>query len=389
MSGSAFSRSSASRMDSVFPISMVVGVALSVFIGACEGDKGGGPEDGLVREELGSFTTDTGSGADVPFEVPTDAYSAQVTCGPYGYDVLATAESILDPSGAAIYDYNDGQGTAMRVATTDDLLPVLFPVSPDLDVGAGIYTMRVYVDLEQPTTITCNALYRIQEPAAGQTVDIHFVFVGVDGEVPGLNATDAVDSTVLNTTLDRVEALWADLGLSVGVVTYEDFAGDVATYNSVDGAKEFGDLLRTSTSDDRAITVFLVSAITDNDGATILGQAAGPPGAAATGGTSKSGAVVTVGPLAESDTDTEARIIAHEVAHFMGLYHPTEKDGSAHDPLLDTPECTSDTDSNGVYSTSECLGQGADYLMWWAASATSVEASANQAWVVQRSALPQ
>jgi hypothetical protein len=73
----------------------------------------------------------------------------------------------------------------------------------------------------------------------------------------------------------------------------------------------------------------------------------------------------------------------------MGLYHPTEKDGSAHDPLSDTPECTSDLDGNGVYSTSECTGQGADYLMWWAASETSVAASADQAWVVQRSALPQ
>ena len=384
------SRPVAGFPGSGFAVAGLLGVGLSVLLGGCDGERPPESNEGLIREELGTFTTDSGLGADVPFEVPTDAYSAQITCGPYGYDVLATAESILDPDGAAIYDFNDNHGTAMRVATTDDLLPVLFPVSPDLDVDSGFYAMRVSLGVEEPTTITCNALYRVQEPEAGQAIDIHFVFVGVDSEVPGLNGVEAVDSEVLNTTLDRVSELWADLGLSVGVVTYEDFAGDVATYNSVDGAVEFGSLLRSSTSDDRAITVFMVSAITDDDGAPVLGKAAAP-GAAATGGTSKSGAVVTVGALAGSpaDTDSEARLIAHEVGHFMGLYHPTEKDGSGHDPLSDTPECTSDNDGNGVYSASECLGQGADYLMWWASSESAVEASADQAWVVQRSALPQ
>ncbi len=374
-----------------FPTALVLGTAFFASIAACDGAAKDGPgEEGLVREELGSFTTDTGGGADVPFEAPTDAYSALVTCGPYGYENLATAETILDPAGGTIYDFNDDQGTALRVPITDDLLPVLIPQSPDLDITPGLYTLRVYVDSSAAaTTVSCSALYRIQEPTADQFVDIHFVFVGVDGEVAGLNGTEAVENTLLNDTLTRVGELWAGLGLSIGTITYDDFSGDVETYTSVDGAQEFGDLLRTNTSDDRVVTIFLVSAITDNDGATILGQAAGPPGAPAVGGTSKSGAVVTVGYLADGDTDTEARIIAHEVGHFMGLFHPTEKDGSGHDPLSDTPECTSDADGNGVYATNECGGQGADYLMWWAASETSTQTSGDEAWVVQRSALPQ
>ena len=372
----------------VFPILLLLGTVLAG-IAACTGaEDTGAPAEGLIREELGTFTTDTGSAADVPFEAPTDAYSALITCGPYGYDTLATAESITDPSGAIIYDYNDDQGTAMRVTTTEDLLPVLIPESPDLDITPGLYTLRVYAAADAAATITCSALYRVQAPSAGQTVDIHFVFVGVDGEVPDLNGTNAVENTLLNTTLTRVGELWSGFGLSVGTVTYEDFGGDVEKYNSVDGAQEFGDLLRTNNSDERRITIFLVGAITDDDGATILGQAAGPPGAPAIGGTSKSGAVVTVGYLADGDTDTTARILAHEVGHFMGLFHPTEKDGSGHDPLSDTPECTSDADGNGTYATNECGSQGASYLMWWAASETSVDSSDDQAWVVQRSALP-
>lgn len=361
-----------------------------VGMAACDGGKDDtGYDAGLIREDLGSVTTDTAGGADITFEAPTDAYSALITCGPYGYDTLATAETITDPNGGTIFSYETDQGTALRVPVTDDLLPVLIPESPDLDLTPGIYGIRLYFDASGAVTVGCNALYRVQEPTSAQTVDIHFVFVGVDGDVPDLNAYSAVDNALLNETLAGVGELWAGLGLSVGTVTYEDFAGDVETYNSVDGAIEFGNLLKTNTSDDRAVTLFMVGAITDDDGATILGQAAGPPGAPAIGGTSKSGAVVTVGFLADGDTDTEARIIAHEVGHFMGLFHPTEKDGSGHDPLSDTPECTSDPDGNGTYASDECEGQGADYLMWWAASAASVNTSDDQAWVVQRSALPQ
>lgn len=372
-----------------FQYILLGGTILAASLAACDGGKGDtGFDEGLIREDLGSTTTDTAGGADISFEAPADAVSALITCGPYGYDTLATAETITDPNGGTIFSYETDQGTALRMPVTDDLLPVLIPQSPDLDLTAGIYGIRLYFSASGAVTVGCNALYRVQEPTASQTVDIHFVFVGVDGDVPGLNAFSAVDNAPLNETLAGVGELWAGLGLAVGEVTYADFAGDVELYNSVDGATEFGNLLKTNTSEDRAVTLFMVGAITDDDGATILGQAAGPPGAPAIGGTSKSGAVVTVGFLADGDTDTEARIIAHEVGHFMGLFHPTEKDGSGHDPLSDTPECTSDADGNGTYASDECGGQGADYLMWWAASAASVNTSDDQGWVVQRSALP-
>ncbi len=371
-----------------FNLSLLLGSVLAAGLAACSGGGGTG-ESGLTREDLGQVTTDTGGNADIQFTPADGAVSALVTCGPYGYDVLATAQTITDPNAGIAYDYNTPEGTPMRVSTTDDLLPVLIPVSPDLDIVPGQYDIQLLLDAAQPTTVTCSALYRTEAASASQTVDIHFVFVGVDGDVPDLNGTAAVDHQLLNDTLTRVGELWSGLGLSVGTVTYEDFSGDVSTYNSVDGDQEFGDLLRTNTSTDRTMTIFMVSAITSSDGASILGMAAGPPGAPATGGTSKSGAVVTVSSLVDGDTDTEARIIAHEVGHFMGLFHTTEKDGSSHDPLSDTPECTNDSDGNGTYSTEECSGQGAENLMWWAASTNAATTSENQAWVVQRSALPQ
>lgn len=41
------------------------------------------------------------------------------------------------------------------------------------------------------------------------------------------------------------------------------------------------------------------------------------------------------------DVDGMATSLTHELGHFLGLYHTSELDGSTHDPLAETPECTS------------------------------------------------
>ena len=49
----------------------------------------------------------------------------------------------------------------------------------------------------------------------------------------------------------------------------------------------------------------------------------------------------------------------HEMGHFLGLFHTTERNGIEHDPISDTPEC-SFTNAN------QCGQQyGADNLMYW------------------------
>lgn len=371
-----------SRHLTLIGLTLLVPVALV----GCPGDKDGAGGN-FTTVELGTFTTDTGGSVDIPMEVPEGASSALMYCGPYTYDVIATAETITDPSGAGVYSYDDPMGTAMRVLNHDDLLPVLIPVSPGLDLTSGVWTVRMYADASDPVSVSCGALFRLAEPAATQTVDVRFVFVGVDGEVPGLNAAEAPGSEALGAVVTRVNELWADAGMSVGEIAYEDFGGDVATYNSVDGATEFGNLLRTvSGTGQQEVTFFFVSAITDDDGATILGLSGGPPGVPVVGGTSKSGVIVTVGALVDGDTDLMARIVAHEGMHFMGLFHPTEKNADMFDPLDDTAQCTTDTDGDGTVTSSECAGAGADNLMWWSASSGSTELTADQAWVVQRSA---
>lgn len=358
----------------VFVASLVAAAALA----ACQEDKTPS-EDGVEREELGTFTTDTGGGIAFTVSPPAEAVSSLVYCGPYGYDLLATAETIAGPGGASVYDMGSPDATAMRVDIHSDILPILLPVSPDLSLEAGDYAYRVYFDAESAVSATCTAVYRVEAPSDDVTIDLDLVFVGVDEIAPGLNALEGADA--LKDVLAQVGEIWANAGLSIGNVSYADFDGDVDTYTIIDGDEEFGDLLRTVDGNRRTVTFFFVQEIND-EGATILGLSGGPPGMAATGGTSKSGVVITSASFA-SDPGEVARIMAHEGGHFLGLFHTTEKDGSQHDPLSDTPECNTDTSGDGVYATNECEGTGAENLMFWTGANTGM--SADQAWVIARS----
>jgi len=58
---------------------------------------------------------------------------------------------------------------------------------------------------------------------------------------------------------------------------------------------------------------------------------------------------------------------AHEAGHWLGLFHTTEMDGSVHDILDDTKECsgTQDSDGNGLLDPYEC-SDGTNIMFWTA-----------------------
>ena len=68
-----------------------------------------------------------------------------------------------------------------------------------------------------------------------------------------------------------------------------------------------------------------------------------------------------------ADPQGFGRTLAHELAHYLGLFHTSEADGSVIENLSDTPECrlAQDTDGDGL-DRADCEGRGADNLMFWA-----------------------
>jgi len=95
-------------------------------------------------------------------------------------------------------------------------------------------------------------------------------------------------------------------------------------------------------------------------------QAGGIPGPLGMHGTGASGIAIST-DMMDGNADMLGRTLAHEIAHYLGLFHTSEQNGAVYEPLADTPECRLDRDegSDGL-SVADCEAHGADNLMFWA-----------------------
>lgn len=119
-----------------------------------------------------------------------------------------------------------------------------------------------------------------------------------------------------------------------------------------------------------AVTVYFVRELLSGDTAgNVLGQAMGVPGLPGVLG--KLGVVISVdahrGPTGAIVSSALWFTVSHEVAHWLGVRHTSERSGKTFDHLADTPECSAarDTNMNGLLEPGECAGAGTDNLMFW------------------------
>ena len=138
------------------------------------------------------------------------------------------------------------------------------------------------------------------------------------------------------------------------------------TYGTM-SVSELGPMLTASNSilpsstETKAINLFLVSSIENDTGSsgTILGID-GAIGGPLKNGTAVSGMAVSTFDMldkytiGDSDFFEVGNTIAHEMGHFLGLNHLSERRGTSHDSLRDTPICQTTDSGLGVLTISSC-----------------------------------
>jgi len=352
----------------------------------------GADEEELQREDLGNVNlSDTGGYVDLTVDVPSGAVSTAVHCG-FDEDALGAVWALTDPDGTVVYDGQaafdgDFDAYAYRSDFTDARSTALIPISKDVPLASGSWDVQFFLGAGNGGKASCEAVHRIDEAGTEATVFVNLVFVGPEG----LDACGASTDDGFQSALEQFESEWASAGLTP-VYNYLDFQGDKGKYGVIEidegDYSEFNDLLRTAApANARTVTFFFVEEIVDlaSGGTTVLGLSAGPPGVPATNGTSKSGLVISAVDFDSAPTDI-GKIMAHEGGHFLGLFHTTEKDGSRHDILGDTPECPPSADANdgGSLSVSECAGKGGENAMFWTLTEGKATFSNDQGWVLRR-----
>lgn len=268
-----------------------------------------------------------------------------------------------------------GEPTRVPVATGDHIDPVVLRLAGD---GAELGAQDGYV-LTVDTEATGDLrLTRIASRARGQRLDLNLFYVGASR----LEPEGARGPALIAAALDEIDSIFEQADIFIGDVRQIQVAGALPERGVAfpDGheSQGFASLaLRygvyaelpylfelSAGASNTAVNIFFVADIEPRAGSEPEAQAGGIPGPLGMHGTGGSGIVVAADMM--SDSVQLGRTLAHELGHYLGLFHTSEQNGCVNDVLEDTPACVPDDDVDGDgLDANDCADKGADNLMFF------------------------
>lgn len=314
--------------------------------------------DGNITTTRTTTTTNSSGLAIVDVEIPDSSTVMMVTASS---DAELAVEQVLDPSGAAVLSWSDWYDaysltSAIYVEGNDTVLnwPVRIEDGP---LSAGTWQVEIaavaasgnsysYIsDAELDVTIQTRA----DDTFSEGTVSVELIFADGVGE----------DSAVVSATEEAVARwrdIWQDYGLSLELTYYDSTIDADLTDLSSSGSVGIAELSASGADVDMMV---LIGETIGGD-VSVYGISGGIPGPLVE---SPRAAVViswlanagSDGTFSEDDIRLYGETLAHEVGHYMGLFHPVEDGWQYWDALDDTAECD---------SASSCESSLGDNLMF-------------------------
>ncbi len=351
-------------------------------------DSGDTPSTVEVRD-LGTFSTgQDGKSGKIEFDLPAGVTALTLTLqGPADVELQiaglerSSAVALVPPAWIGVSaDPGVCLGPcANRILAQPERAAFLFPNTPLVALEPGLQRLRLFAFRREGGEVTpvvakvAVRLHLVFGPLReSNALPINLIYTGAHGLTKDSAAADADFQKALAEAQVRLQVA----GITLEPVRHFEVAGKLGFILKREGSDgDLAALFRAGEGLPPGVNVFFVDSIYAASGGggppgldLMLGIAGGIPGEPDAVGTSRAGIAVA----AERDDPVRlGRAIAHEIGHYLGLFHTTEApdaDGDAiADPLPDTP------------------APAGDNLMHWSVGAQSTSLSHEQAQVLRRS----
>jgi hypothetical protein len=212
---------------------------------------------------------------------------------------------------------------------------LIAPNDPELRFVGGAWRVRVRSTepLSHSVRMEVRSLRADVYPERAELA-LHLLLSGA----AGMTAANAAGHSRLQAAIAEVSAALAAAGIALGQITYRDIDPDYRTLDGVDtGAPPFTTLFGEAAGLEPGIALFVVERFDDGAGGlgAVGGISAAIPGVAEPGDRFAGVVVATAFSDPQREADLLGITMAHEIGHFLGLFHTVEANGMT-DHLSDT-----------------------------------------------------
>ena len=319
-------------------------------------------------------------GAELEVEVKRGDVAFMVFVDGERDDYYYALGSLQAPDGTVLLD-EELRGVNMIMPTKKNFTALVPNTDlPEGGIQVGTYRLTVIAIDEWARVVPSRADVKIliksrEEEMAGEgIIDLH-VFIAADAK-EGVSAANAASDPEIAAAMERIGVYYTAIaGIDVGSVSYYDID---AQYAVIDDAAELDAMFSLSSmAEGDGPAVFFVASLSGLGEGGLAGYSGGIPGPPDIRGKPRCGVAVVLHGTERLTADTTA----HELGHYLGLFHTSEyyseASGELHDTISDTAECVLRTPED--YAACEAKTN----IMFPAISGSQDELSEGQGFVIR------